>query len=290
MTSQEAFAKSLKPLPIEEFFDYYFYRRLAHRLVPILARLGLSPNQVTSLSLCCGLSASWAVLNRHFAAGALMAVFAIVFDCCDGQLARLTGKSSPFGRALDGVFDMIWVACFWFAIFFSGALQDSGFPGILSLMIPASLSMFAHCWRFDGIKLKASELSGEGDREGDVDADESWRALKGHLRRFNLPMALLIFCQWFQMYFFVRGNRKKALSRPDARTALRVKAALDPILDDCSWIGEGHHNTLVLLGVLFLPFTPWVSVAAFWVILVPMNLWWLRCEFKFARAVKEIRL
>lgn len=289
MNTRAAFARSLKPMPIEEFFDYYFYRRIAHRLIPVLARLKLSPNQVTGLSLIFGLAASFAVLNRFFSAAAVLAVTAVVFDCCDGQLARLTGQTSPLGRVLDGVFDLTWVTCFWFGIFFSGALQNDGFPRILSLMIPSSLSMIVHCWRFDGIKLKAAELYGEGNRDNDVDADESWRVWTGHLRRLNLLMAVLIFCQWFQVYFFVRGNRKKTSLKPDAVSAARIKGALDPVLDDCSWIGEGHHNTLVILGVLLMPLSPWGLVTAFWIILVPMNVWWLKCEFEFVRAVKSVR-
>lgn len=284
----DTFHESLKPLAVEEFLDYYFYRRVAHRMVPVLARLGLTPNQVTTLSLGFGLAAAYGVWTRHFLAATLLAVIAIFFDCCDGQLARLTKTANPIGRAMDGTFDMIWVTCLWLAIFFSRFLQDAGYPRILLLMIPSSLSMILHCWRFDAIKLKTLECAGEPFSEGDLDFDQSLAVFKNAVKSFNPITSLIAFCMVFQMYFFVRGKDKKRVYQHSPASQARVKALFDPVLDRCSWIGEGHHNTLVLLGLLLAPLTPVGLIGAFWFILVPMNLWWLKCEFDFARAMREV--
>ena len=35
-------------------------------------------------------------------------MWADIFDCVDGQLARLTGKKSPIGRILDGMAGFVW--------------------------------------------------------------------------------------------------------------------------------------------------------------------------------------
>ena len=40
--------------------------------------------------------------------GVILLMWADIFDCVDGQLARLTGKKSPIGRILDGMAGFVW--------------------------------------------------------------------------------------------------------------------------------------------------------------------------------------
>lgn len=87
-------------------------RRLARGVAASAAALGLGPNAVTMLSA--GLSAVglavmivaepswWSALTT----AALLAA-GYVFDSADGQVARLTGASSPAGEWLDHVVDAI---------------------------------------------------------------------------------------------------------------------------------------------------------------------------------------
>lgn len=288
LATEEAFAKSLKPRAVEEFLDFYFYRRVAHRMVPYLHKWNLSPNQVTTISLIFGLAAGLAALNRQFLLSGLLAVTSIFFDCCDGQLARLTGKSSQYGRAMDGFFDFIWIFTYWWMIYFSGVLHDIGHPGVFPLMIVSATGMILHCWRFDGVKLKSLELSGAKFSEGDLDVPEVKKLLKEELRRFNLFSVILLLCMYFQMYFFVRGGAKKQAYARTPEETERLTRHFDPVLSCWSWLGEGHHNTLVILGVLLAPFTPYGLIAAFWFILVPMNLWWFYCEWLWRRSVKTM--
>jgi len=85
--------------------DYTPYdQRLARLLVRPLVRTAVHPNHLTTLSLFLGLSAAllFGLGGPHstgFAAGIYMlAVFA---DHTDGELARLTGKTSHFGHRYD---------------------------------------------------------------------------------------------------------------------------------------------------------------------------------------------
>lgn len=78
--------------------------RLARRLVPPLARLGVGPNQVTAGSLVlslvgAGLMAMGATPWIHIGAG--LFVLARFVDHIDGELARATGSSSRFGYYFD---------------------------------------------------------------------------------------------------------------------------------------------------------------------------------------------
>ena len=80
--------------------------RLARRLVPPLQRIGLGPNQVTATSLALALAGSAMMASGqtpwlHFGAG--LFIFARFLDHVDGELARATGKSSPFGYYFDYV-------------------------------------------------------------------------------------------------------------------------------------------------------------------------------------------
>lgn len=81
-------------------------QRLARVLVRPLARLGMSPNQVTAISLALALAAAWLFATgeaaaAHWAAGLFVA--ARFLDHFDGELARLTGKTSTFGYYFDYV-------------------------------------------------------------------------------------------------------------------------------------------------------------------------------------------
>jgi phosphatidylglycerophosphate synthase len=79
-------------------------QRIARVLVRPLARLGAMPNQVTGLSLLLalaagGLFAFGEAKTGHWAAGIF--VLARFLDHFDGELARLTGKSSRLGYYFD---------------------------------------------------------------------------------------------------------------------------------------------------------------------------------------------
>ncbi|MBI3322282.1 MAG: CDP-alcohol phosphatidyltransferase family protein [Candidatus Omnitrophica bacterium] len=84
-------------------------RKIGLQIVPALARIGVTPNQVTLLSLAAGLLAGWEFLQggAGWVAGALWFQLAYILDNCDGALARLTGRTSGFGSWLDTVTDML---------------------------------------------------------------------------------------------------------------------------------------------------------------------------------------
>lgn len=282
--NQTLFEKTVKPRAIEELLDFYFYRRLAAWLIPGLVRLGLSPNQITTLSLTCGLVSAVLIYFQLFILAAFMAMVAIVFDCCDGQVARLTGKTHPLGRVMDGFFDLIWIAFSWAALFFSGYFQSQGIQP-LTLMALAGASMIVHCWRFDAAKIKYLERVDENFHEDDLDVPTAYQLFKSEWRQGHFFLAFLAFMIMFQMYFFVRGAEKKQklfLSHADRQVA---RKQLEPIINHWSYIGEGHHNSLVILGLFFASQTPFVLLAAFWIIFVPMNVWWIYCEIRFKRAL-----
>lgn len=282
------FEKSIKPKAVEEFLDYYVYRRLAALLVPGLIKIKASPNQITTLSLIAGLIGAGLVYKNHFVIGALWCFFAIVLDCCDGQVARLTGQSSPIGRVLDGFFDFIWVLFLWMGIWFNGFFQNQGLEDVFPIMALAGASTAIHCWRFDGIKVKYLEICNPAATEGHLDPQTAMQKLKEELSRFNLFFVLLYFVVWFQSYFFIGKGERPTFDLTQVQRDQADKK-LAPVINYWSFLGEGHHNTLLLVGVLLAPLSYKFLVTSFWTVAVSFNLWWLFCEILFAKRYREVR-
>jgi phosphatidylglycerophosphate synthase len=104
------YLKSLKPLDVEEPIDVWVHRPLAYLLAWALLATPVSPNFVTCCSIALGTAAgAWMLLrppSELWVAG-LLVFLSAVFDCADGQLARMRKSSSPFGRMLDGIADLV---------------------------------------------------------------------------------------------------------------------------------------------------------------------------------------
>ena len=78
--------------PLASLFVAFFYRHTS-----------VSANQVTMLAIVFGVAAGILFTTGSYAMlflGALAYQLSIVLDCADGQLARLKGTSSEFGRIL----------------------------------------------------------------------------------------------------------------------------------------------------------------------------------------------
>lgn len=110
MSFWSGYWRSLKPLEVEEPIDVWVHRPLAYVLARALYPTKVSPNAVTAVSIVFGLAAGAAFLSGfsghlQLAGGAVFV--SAVFDCADGQLARLRGTSSALGRMLDGIADLV---------------------------------------------------------------------------------------------------------------------------------------------------------------------------------------
>jgi phosphatidylglycerophosphate synthase len=104
---------SLKPLAVEETIDVYVHRPLAYVLARVLLPLHVSADAVTAFSILAGLASAASLLASfpyHLQAGGFLLFLSAVLDCADGQLARMRGTSSLFGRMLDGTADLITVS------------------------------------------------------------------------------------------------------------------------------------------------------------------------------------
>jgi len=96
---------------IEDPTNLYLIHPISARLVPVFARMGLTPNTVSFAGMGSGLLAG---VFYHFytRTGCALAGFVLmlawhVMDGADGQLARLTRTYSELGKLLDGICDYV---------------------------------------------------------------------------------------------------------------------------------------------------------------------------------------
>ena len=96
---------------IEEITNLYIIHPLASRLVPIFARLHITPNAVSIMGMLFGILSAFAYyryLDPRFAiAGFALMIAWHIMDGADGQLARYTQSYSYFGKVLDGIADNV---------------------------------------------------------------------------------------------------------------------------------------------------------------------------------------
>lgn len=83
----------------------YLYRPVSTRAARILERTPVTPGHVTLVSALMSFSGAIAFGYRSYWLGAILSLLGIITDCIDGDLSRLTGRSSTVGAFLDSVMD-----------------------------------------------------------------------------------------------------------------------------------------------------------------------------------------
>jgi phosphatidylglycerophosphate synthase len=83
------------------------FRPLAHLVVLALAPLRVPPPAVVLASTAVGVAGAIELARGHLVLAAVLVQGKTVFDNADGQLARLTGRVTDFGRYLDSECDLL---------------------------------------------------------------------------------------------------------------------------------------------------------------------------------------
>lgn len=110
---------SFKSMDTEEFLDIHFNRPIGYAWALFFNRFGVHPNVVTVLSIILGVSAGVMFYfpdMKHTVIGIILLMWANHYDSCDGQLARMTGKKTRWGRMLDGFAGDLWFFAIYAAI------------------------------------------------------------------------------------------------------------------------------------------------------------------------------
>ena len=113
------------------------FRPLAHPLVLALARLRVAPPVVVAAAGAAGIAAALELGRGSLLAAAFLVQLKTLLDNADGQLARLTDRTSAFGRYLDSEVDLLVNAALFAALGWTTgqpALALAGFLGLTSVL------------------------------------------------------------------------------------------------------------------------------------------------------------
>ncbi len=150
----DEYKKSLKPPETEELINQLINRPLAFLAAKVLQKLKATPNFVTLLSLLCGVSSGFIFSRGRYPDimwASLLLQFMIIFDCADGQLARLTNRSSKLGRILDSLADLATHCSVYWGVAI-GLYRHTGTALPFVLALSAQISMYLHMAFFDHFK------------------------------------------------------------------------------------------------------------------------------------------
>ena len=121
-------ARSRKARLRQERVCEVVFRPLAHLVVLALAPLRVPPPAVVLAAAAFGVGGALELARGHLVVAALLVQAKTVFDNADGQLARLTGRVTAFGRYLDSECDLLVDAAL-----FAGLGWYTGSPALATL-------------------------------------------------------------------------------------------------------------------------------------------------------------
>ena len=261
---------SHKGRAVEEWLDLRFFRPAGIRVARALLGTGVSADQVTLWSLAIGLVAGHLFAYRDRwtnAIGFALFIVSDIFDSADGQLARLRGTSTRFGRALDGISDNLRFLNLYCHLLYRLIRAGTWWPGATLLVALAGL---AHAYQSAAVDFvrNAFLAIGIGDR-GELDLPEDLApGRRGTmLERFGARVYRDYVTRQAQLFprsaRLVRLLRRRHVSDAFRAEYRERQAGLLPL---CSWLGQNIR--FLLLGAAGLA----GRVAPFlWVEAVPMT-------------------
>ena len=255
---------------VEEWLDLRFFRPAGAIIARAAARTPLSADHLTQICLVIGLAADALLVPANRPLNALaVALFVVsdIFDSADGQLARLRGASTRFGRLLDGTSDALRFGLLYVALMARLILAEYGWEGV-ALGAGALISHLGQAAITD--YLRQFYLFIAAGRQGELDLPEDVERLQARTRFQRLQLS---------MYDgFIR--RQIQLCPWSTEAARQLRSGQAPTDLPAMWAGAqtsgvralawtGLNIRFLLLALLVVPGHP----AAFcWVTIVPLNL------------------
>ncbi len=137
--------------------------RLARRLVTPLKDSRATPNHLTTVRLAVGLAAAAAFLPGTYGwvnIGALLLILSNFLDHTDGELARISGKSSRIGHIYDLTSDTVVTILLFLAIGIGVGTRVGSLlqlpPAVLGLGAGSAVALIFY------LRMRIEELAGKG--------------------------------------------------------------------------------------------------------------------------------
>jgi phosphatidylglycerophosphate synthase len=254
---------------VEEWIDLRFFRPIGIRIARALNGTRVSPDQVTAWSLATGLLAGHLLFYQSVWINALgWALFIVsdIFDSADGQLARLRGTSTRFGRILDGLSDSARFINLY-AHLGARLVLVAGWPVAGGLALAAA-GLLSHSWQasaVDFVRHAFLAMSQPGTDRGSSELE-----LPEDLTGNSIPARLYAAYVKQQARMFpatesLERRRRQGTLSVAAREAYLRKAA--PLLGRLGWLGQNARWLLILVTVV-----PGWPAAMLWITVLPLNL------------------
>ena len=104
-------ARPKRPRELQDHLNFHIYHPLAWQLARLLAKTPLTPNVVSVIGGLFVVAAGVVYAQPWGVAGAMLGMLLHmswhVIDGADGDLARMTGRTSPIGEMVDGLCDYL---------------------------------------------------------------------------------------------------------------------------------------------------------------------------------------
>ena len=270
----------------EELVNTWFNRPLASIFVAFFYRYtSISANQVTMLAILFGIAAGilfGSGTRTSLFIGGLFYPVSLVLDCVDGQLARLKGTSSEFGRILDGISDyIVGISILGGTLVamltkFTSLAPQCIIPIEQETVIPLVFLGFAsltlHAMAYDLIKTKFTSIIKTGT---DITVQEL-QELKARYRRESASMTggqrfmmrvYLTYSGLQNSMLSVGAYSRLTYSISERETILKRERGF---LRLWSFLGPNTQMVFIMLGALMgdLMFALWLAV-------IPFNIFYL---------------
>lgn len=254
---------------VEEWVDLHFFRPLGFRLARALAPTGATPDQVTVVSLVVGLAAGHLLVYNSVllnAAGVALFVVSDVFDSADGQLARMRGTSTRFGRILDGVADNLRFINLYVHLMVRVALAGSAWEAVAL----AALAGASHSFQSAAVDfMRQAYLHLGAGRGSELDLPES--ANRTEARTFGQRIGAALYRDYVrrQAWLFPRTVELVRAAGSDIAAPFRADYCVRTtrLVASCAWIGQNMRFALLALTAI-----PGWPAGFFWLTLGPFNL------------------
>lgn len=126
-------ARPQRPRELQDPLNHYLYHPLAWQLARRLAHTPLTPNMVSVFGGLMVVLASFSYVGLDWPVSAVLGMALHmswhVVDGADGDLARLTGRSSPIGEMVDGLCDYLSHVVLYCLLAWFLSNQDGWFAG-----------------------------------------------------------------------------------------------------------------------------------------------------------------
>jgi phosphatidylglycerophosphate synthase len=138
-----------KSSEITELADVYFFHPLGSIIARAAAALRVTPTQLTIIGALVGIAGGSLLYDERLGllAFAVLILHGII-DSADGQLARLTGQTTEFGKVLDGGAGYVTHVAIYVAIA-AGMLNRGDSGAVLIWMMLAGIASAAHAQMYE---------------------------------------------------------------------------------------------------------------------------------------------